>query len=63
MAVLGFVFIISTTLILLFIIEKKETYSDEEASILSTYKSLWKILKLKSIQKLLIFLLTWRVSL
>lgn len=58
----GVLFIICTTLILLFINEKSGAYSEDETSILSTYRSLWEILKLKPIQKFLLFLLTWNVS-
>ncbi len=63
----GVVFILSTTLILLF---KKETNSNYEydeltesdMSIQLTFKSLWQILKLAPIQKFLIILFTCKVS-
>lgn len=62
MVAIGVLFIICTTLILLFNSERSETYSEDETSILSTYRSLWEILKLKPIQQFLLFLLTWNVS-
>lgn len=61
----GLIFIISTTLILLL---KKETNSNyyqvnDNLSIRHTFESLWKIIQLKSIQKLLLILFTCKVRL
>lgn len=62
----GFVYIISTTLILLFKKEKNlayEKYLDNNMSVKTTFKSLLDIIKLKPVQKLIIILLTCKVKL
>ena len=62
----GIVYIISTTLIFIFKKEKSQTYEkyvDYNLSINATFQSLLDVLKLKPIQKLIIILLTCKVSL
>lgn len=61
----GVLYIISTTLILLFKNEKNENYEtnmDPTMTIKDTYASLWAILKLKPIQKFIFILLTCKVA-
>ncbi len=61
----GVVYIISTTLILLFRKEKNLTYEkylSNNMSISATFKSLWEILKLRPIQKFIAILLTCKVG-
>ena len=66
MTLFGLIFIVSTILILFFKNEKNGAYYDninEDTSIIFTYKSLWNVLKLKPIQTVITFLLTWKVKL
>ena len=61
----GVIFIVSTTLILFFKNEKTGSYYEnlnEDLSIWKTYKSLFDILKLRPMQILITFLLTWKVN-
>ena len=61
----GVVFIITTTLVLVF--KKEHDVSTHECledslTLTQTYKLVWKILKLKSVQQLSILLLTFKVT-
>lgn len=61
----GVVYIVSTTLILLFKKEKNLTYDkyvDNNLSIKTTFKSLLDVIKLKPIQKLMFILLTCKIA-
>jgi hypothetical protein len=64
MNIFGFLFIISTTLILLLKQEKNNNFSEshqDEMGILTTYKSLIKIVQLPAVQKFTIIILTSKV--
>ena len=55
----GFLYLVSTILVLIF---KKEIQSQEtKLSMLNTYKTIWKILCIPSIKKLVVILLTVKV--
>ncbi len=60
----GIVYIVSTTLILIFRKEKINSHENihSEMTISKTFKSLWQILKLKPIQQFIIILLTCKVN-
>lgn len=67
MIVFGIIFILSTSIILLFVNERNDQGYDENlpeksATIVSTYKSMLRLLKLRPMQKLITFLLTWMVA-
>ena len=68
MIVFGIIFILSTSIILLFVNERNDQGYDENlpeksATIVSTYKYMLRLLKLRPMQKLITFLLTWMVKL
>lgn len=58
----GIVFIISTTLIMLFKSDTEHSTSDNELDLKGTYKMLYKIFKLKSIRTYSIILLTCKIG-
>ena len=65
MQVFGIIFVITTTLILLFKKEKNLYYEqalDNELSIMLTFKSLWEILKLAPVQKFLVIMFTSKIA-
>ena len=66
MRIIGIIYLITTVLILMFVKEKDpiSTYNlYGSVSISLTVKLVWKVLKLKQIHRLIIFLLTWKVYL
>ena len=58
------VFAVSTTLVLFFKREKKESaeVDAKHMNVISSYRSLWKILRLRNVQILALFLLTVRIG-
>ena len=57
----GFVFLITTTLVMFLKHEKTDPNEDPDQGIISTYKLLWKIVRLKSVASLVLILLTCKV--
>ena len=55
------VFVIATTLVMIFKKEKNSTEDDESDNVIDTYKQLYKIIKLKSVIGYSIILLTAKV--